>query len=82
MSDNFTLLRPATLDLAEHVGRSIADPDITPERRAMLVRIFFAMTPEAQHRASVVSAHCHAALVAALPTCRLVIDNTHGGDNA
>ena len=75
MRDNFTLLRPATLDLAEHVGRSISAPDITQERAATLARIYLTMTPEAQQRAK-------AAKLAAMPAVRLVIDNTHGGDNA
>ena len=76
-----TLLRAPTLDLAEHVGRSIADPDITSERRAMLTRLFLNMTREAQHRATAVAQATHDALPPQ-PACRLVIDNTHGGDNA
>ena len=71
MRYNFTLLRPATLDLAEHVGRALSAPDITQERRDILRRIRESFAPEARARcdAADVEAFCHDKPV---PACRLV----------
>ena len=68
----YTILKPATLDLASYVGRSMADPNITPARRATLTHIYSAMTPEARER---VQAAAGMVPATALRGPYLVVDN-------
>ena len=73
-SGHETLLRPATLDLGLHVGRSLADPTISSERRAALTRIYFNLNAAARQRANdALAANTPSAFG---PACRLVVDNT------
>jgi len=48
MTKPLSLLKPATVDLATHVGLSLSIPTITPERRALLLRIYSMMNPDAK----------------------------------
>ncbi len=45
-----SLIKPATLDLAAHIGAQLARTDLQPERYALLRRIKSHMTHAAQRR--------------------------------
>ena len=47
---NVSILTPATLDLASHIGASLARDTLPAERRALYHRIWARMSPDAHRR--------------------------------